>query len=161
MPQLPTIAAEAMPWRTLFERYDRAMNEIDERKYRITSALAAGNVPYALIGGQAVIAWVTTVDPDAVRTTKDIDILLRRDDLPRAKDAAAAAESGNVRELFRRVDGPGRVVRIAEKGDLRPRRRGPFPGVARRQMIRIRQFPRRSQPTRPQRPTFRSRRVRW
>lgn len=32
---------------------------------------------------------MTTVDPAAVRTTKDVDILLRRDDLPKAKVAAS------------------------------------------------------------------------
>jgi hypothetical protein len=80
-----------MPWRMIFERYDRTMNEIEDRKNRITAALSSHGVDYALVGGQAVIAWVTTVDPDAVRTTKAVDSLLRRQDLPKAKQAAAAA----------------------------------------------------------------------
>jgi hypothetical protein len=40
------------------------------------------------VGGQAVALWVATRDPAAVRTTKDVDILLRRDDLPAARAAA-------------------------------------------------------------------------
>jgi hypothetical protein len=32
-------------------------------------------------GGNAVAAWVATVDPSAVRNTQDVDILLRRADL--------------------------------------------------------------------------------
>jgi hypothetical protein len=36
--------------------------------------------------------WVATKDPDAVRTTKGVDILLRRSDLARAKRAAKSAD---------------------------------------------------------------------
>ena len=39
-------------------------------------------MPFALVGGQAVVLWVSTRDPAAVRTTKDVDILLDRADLP-------------------------------------------------------------------------------
>ena len=39
---------------------------------------------------KALEALVTSGDPAAVRTIKDVDILLRRDDLPRARAAAAA-----------------------------------------------------------------------
>jgi hypothetical protein len=81
-----------MPWRDLFQHYGRVMDELEQRKARITQALTTHNVPYALIGGQAVIAWVSTIDPDAVRTTKDIDILLRREDLAIAKRAAASVD---------------------------------------------------------------------
>ena len=49
-------------------------------------------VPFALVGGQAVALWVATRDPAAVRTTKDVDILLQRGDLPRARAAATAAD---------------------------------------------------------------------
>lgn len=68
-----------------------ALDRVTERLRRITAALEGGGVPYALVGGQAVALWVATRDPAAVRTTKDVDILLRRDDLPRARAAALAA----------------------------------------------------------------------
>src|ERR1700722_6602509 len=73
---------------SLWERYVMAMDAVTERLNRITSVLAEMAVPYALVGGQAVALWVATKDPAAVRTTKDVDILLRRDDLPRARAAA-------------------------------------------------------------------------
>jgi hypothetical protein len=73
---------------TLWERYVMALDAVTERLQRITGALDQASVPYALVGGQAVAAWVTTRDPAAVRTTKDVDILLRREDLPRARAAA-------------------------------------------------------------------------
>jgi hypothetical protein len=40
-----------------------------------------------VIGGNAVAAWVTTVDAGAVRSTKDVDVLMRRDDYARASAA--------------------------------------------------------------------------
>ncbi|MBI3822812.1 MAG: nucleotidyltransferase family protein [Planctomycetes bacterium] len=75
----------------LWERYQMAMDKLTDRLNRITAALTKMSVPYALVGGQAVIFWVATKDPAAVRTTKDIDILLDRADLPRAKSAALSA----------------------------------------------------------------------
>jgi hypothetical protein len=68
-----------------------ALDAVTERLQRIVTALEEANVPYALVGGQAVALWVATRDPAAVRTTKGVDILLRREDVPRARAAALAA----------------------------------------------------------------------
>jgi hypothetical protein len=76
----------------LWEKYVMALDEVTARLQRITQALESLSVPYALVGGQAVALWVATRDPAAVRTTKDIDILLRRADLPRARAAALSVE---------------------------------------------------------------------
>src|SRR5437870_10041906 len=76
----------------LWESYVMALDKVTERLERITRAFESAAVPYALVGGQAVALWVATKDPAAVRTTKDVDILLRRDDLPKARAAAQAAE---------------------------------------------------------------------
>src|SRR5262252_146054 len=73
----------------LWERYVMALDEVTNRLQRIAGALEGARVPFALVGGQAVALWVATKDPAAVRTTKDVDILLRREDLPRARAAAA------------------------------------------------------------------------
>src|SRR5437870_11205925 len=74
----------------LWESYVMALDKVTERLERITRAFESAAVPYALVGGQAVALWVATRDPAAVRTTKDVDILLRREDLPRARAAALA-----------------------------------------------------------------------
>src|SRR5881275_1443027 len=74
----------------LWERYRMALDDVTDRMDRIVGALEQAGVPYALVGGQAVALWVATKDPAAVRTTKDVDILLRREDLPRARAAAAS-----------------------------------------------------------------------
>ncbi|HEV3003659.1 MAG TPA: hypothetical protein VGX78_04330, partial [Pirellulales bacterium] len=69
-----------------------AVDEVNQRLQRITTALESAGVPYALVGGQAVAAWVATRDPKAVRTTKDVDMLLSRSDLPAARAAARAVD---------------------------------------------------------------------
>ncbi|HZZ82693.1 MAG TPA: hypothetical protein VFE62_29615 [Gemmataceae bacterium] len=81
----------AVPTPGLWERYQMAMDKLTDRLNRITAALTGMNVPYALVGGQAVIFWVSTKDPAAVRTTRDVDILIDRADLAKAKSAALAA----------------------------------------------------------------------
>ena len=75
----------------LWEQYVMALEDVTDRLKRITGALAEASVPYALVGGQAVAMWVATRDPAAVRTTKDVDLLLRREDLPKARAAALSA----------------------------------------------------------------------
>lgn len=64
-----------------------AVEKVRERLLRSTGALERHGVPYAVIGGNAVAVWVARVDEDAVRNTADVDILLRRADLPRATAA--------------------------------------------------------------------------
>lgn len=73
-----------------FERMVNAVERVRERMNRSTAALEAGGVPYALAGGNAVAAWVSRVDEAAVRATQDVDILLRRNDLPAAITALEA-----------------------------------------------------------------------
>ncbi len=76
---------------TLWKRHQMAVDRVTKLRERILAALTARGVPHALVGGQAVAIWVATVDPDAVRTTKNVDILLRRSDLPAARVAALDA----------------------------------------------------------------------
>lgn len=66
-----------------------AVERVELLLQRATTALAAAGVPYAVIGGNAVAAWVGTIDTGAVRATKDVDILVRRSDLPGVDRAAA------------------------------------------------------------------------
>src|SRR5207253_3759172 len=98
-----------------WERMIRAVEKVRERLLRATAALEKAGVPYAVIGGNAVAAWVSRVDEAAVRNTQDVDILLRRDDLKRATTALAAAgfvyrHAAGV-DFF--LDGPGARARDA------------------------------------------------
>ena len=64
----------SVPWPSdILERMARAVNEVQMRLLRAAQALEAGNVPYAVIGGNAVAAWVSRIDAGAVRTTRDGD----------------------------------------------------------------------------------------
>lgn len=86
-PISPIIAATSDVWK----RHLMALDEVDRRLERIAASLEHAGVPYAFVGGQAVAMWVSTIDPAATRTTKDVDILIRRADLPLARKAALAA----------------------------------------------------------------------
>lgn len=68
-----------------------AVEKVRERLLRAAGALSAAGVNYAVAGGNAVAAWVSTVDEAAVRNTQDVDILIRRDDFGRARAALEAA----------------------------------------------------------------------
>ncbi len=93
---------------SIIDRMVVAVEMVRERLLRAVKALEAAGVPYAVAGGNAVAAWVTTVDAAAVRATQDVDILLRRGDLEAA--AVALSRAGFVRrhvagiEMF--LDGP-------------------------------------------------------
>lgn len=98
-----------------WERMIRAVEKVRARLDRAVAALEAAGIPYAVAGGNAVAAWVSRVDEAAVRNTQDVDIVLRRADLERAK---AALES--VGFVFRHVksvdmflDGPDAKARDA------------------------------------------------
>lgn len=114
-----------------------ATEKVKERLRRATKALAAAGVPYAVVGGNAVAEWVARVDEDAVRNTRDVDILVRRADLDATR--AALESAGFVYQQLLDVDmfldGPdGRpsagvhLLYAAEK--VRPEHVTPSPDVA-------------------------------
>ena len=74
----------------VLDRMVNAVEKVRQRLVRSTAALHAASVPYAVAGGNAVAAWVATVDEAAVRNTQDVDILIRRTDLEAAKSALEA-----------------------------------------------------------------------
>jgi len=96
-----------MSWEIL-DRMERAVAKVRERLLRTTSVLNEARVPYAVVGGHAVASWVATVDEGAVRNTRDIDLLIRREDLDAV--SAALVQAGFVRAEVLNVtmflDGP-------------------------------------------------------
>jgi hypothetical protein len=76
-------------WETMI----RAVEKVRQQLQRAVKALEAAGVPYAVAGGNAVAAWVSRVDEAAVRNTQDVEILLRRADLPAAIAAMSQAAS--------------------------------------------------------------------
>ena len=97
-------AVEISGW----ERALMAAEKVKERLRRATHALDAAGVPYAVAGGNAVAEWVGRVDEDAVRTTRDVDLLVRRSDLPAARAALEAAGFvyHHILDIDTFIDGP-------------------------------------------------------
>jgi hypothetical protein len=126
----------------LWQKYVMALDKVTEQLERIVGALEGAGVPYALVGGQAVALWVASRDPAAVRTTKDVDILLHRADLPQARAAALAVELDyfevlGVGMFLERTDpNPRRAVHLVWAGEkVRPEYTLPAPSVTERQLL--------------------------
>jgi hypothetical protein len=75
----------------ILERMVLAVENVRNRLRRASAALEGAGVPYAVIGGNAVAAWVSKVDPGAARNTVDVDILVNRSDFEAVKAAMAKA----------------------------------------------------------------------
>ena len=120
----------------LWQRYTMALEDVTNRLRRVCAALSRAGVPFALVGGQAVALWVASRDPAAVRTTKDVDLLLRRDDLGRARAAALGAgmeyfETMGVGMFLEQKDpNPWHAVHLVWAGErIRPNYEVPAPTV--------------------------------
>src|SRR5947209_12758314 len=102
-----TAQTVGMSW-DILDRMERAVARVRERLLRATAALNGAGVPYAVVGGNAVASWVATVDEGAVRTTRDIDLLVRRADLPAVTTALEGAGfvRGEVLDVVLFRDGP-------------------------------------------------------
>lgn len=98
-----------------WERMARAVERVRERLLRMVQALEAAGVPYAVIGDNAVAAWVSRVDESAVRNTREVDDLLRRSDFAAAKSALQIAGFvyRHAKNLDMFLDGPAAKARDA------------------------------------------------
>ncbi len=87
-----------------------AVDRVEKRLRRVTAALDEAGIKYAVIGGNAVAAWVARVDPGATRSTKDVDLLVDQSDIDRIEEVLG--EAGFRREdvlgvtLFKEPDEP-------------------------------------------------------
>ena len=120
-----------------WERMSNAIERVRQRLLRAARALEQAKVPYAVAGGNAVAAWVSRMDETAVRNTQDVDIVLRRADLPAARTALEQAGfvHRHVANLDMFLDGPDakardavHIVFAAEK--VRPDYAAPAPDVS-------------------------------
>lgn len=84
----------------LLQRLVDAVEQVRRRLLKAADALERAGVQYAIIGGNAVAAWVATVDRAAVRNTQNVDILIRRADF---QSASAALEGAGF--VYRRAAG--------------------------------------------------------
>ncbi len=120
----------------ILDRMEHAVAKVRERLLRATSALNQVGVAYAVVGGNAVASWVATIDEGAIRNTRDIDLLVRRGDLP---TITAALEQvgfvgGNVLDVVMFRDGvegkPSEAVHLLFAGEkTRPDHSLPAPEI--------------------------------
>jgi len=100
---------------SILDRMVLAVEKVRDRLKRTASTLETAGIPYAVIGGNAVAAWVAKMDVAAIRNTQDVDILLRREDLEAAKVAMEAAGFiyRHVKSIDMFLDGPKAKARDA------------------------------------------------
>jgi hypothetical protein len=104
-----------------WERMSEGIEKVKARISRATATLEAAGIEYAVIGGNAVAAWVSRVDDSVVRNTRDVDLLVRRADMPRIipamrdagfifihRSVSILGGKGHI-EMF--LDGPGAKAR--------------------------------------------------
>jgi hypothetical protein len=98
-----------------WERMIAAVEDVRERACRAAGALHQAGIPHVVVGGNAVAAWVARVDVEAVRNTKDVDLMVRRDDFPGVVDALQSVGfvHQNVSGVDLFLDGPEGSVRSA------------------------------------------------
>jgi hypothetical protein len=85
-----------------------SVDHVRERLLRATAALETAGVSYAVIGGNAVAAWIRQVQPGAVRFTQDVDLMVERRDIDSVKTAIESAGFHYVETLGIHIflDGP-------------------------------------------------------
>ena len=108
----------------LWKRMERAVERVNERLRKTVTILENAKVPYAVVGGHAVRAWVAQVDEAAVRTTRDVDILVRPHDLPHLVQAMTLAgfhhrETAGLNMFVEDPDGSARdAVHVVLTGEI-------------------------------------------
>jgi hypothetical protein len=128
---------------TSWTRMSEGIEKVKARLRRASALLEAAGLPYAVIGGNAVAAWVSRVDDSVVRNTRDVDLLVRRADMDAIVTAMAAGGfihrsasilggKGRI-EMF--LDGPGAKARdgvhlIFSGEKVNPESPEPSPDVA-------------------------------
>ncbi len=88
-------------------RMEAGIEKVRQRLLRAAGALRAAGLPYAVVGGNAVAAWVSRVDEAAVRNTRDVDLVVRRADFDRIR--TTLEETGFV---YRQLSALGRAGKM-------------------------------------------------
>jgi hypothetical protein len=67
--------------------FEERVQDLFNLAARVEKAFGSAGIEYRVVGGLATYLYVEEAEPDAGRLTKDIDIAVRREDLPRIKEA--------------------------------------------------------------------------
>jgi hypothetical protein len=104
---------------TSWTRMSEGIEKVKARLHRATGLLDAAGLPYAVIGGNAVAAWVSRVDDSVVRNTRDVDLLVRRDDMDSIITAMAAG--GFIHRSASILGGKGRIEMFLDGPEAKAR----------------------------------------
>jgi hypothetical protein len=131
---LRTAAAKGEAVNTLFEE---RLFELVGVLHRIAQVLSEESVPYELIGGLAVLVHVEEANPEFTALTRDVDLMIRREDLERIKEAAAGHgfrfrhAAGVDMLLYGETDSAKNAVHLIFSGEMvRPNQASPNPSIA-------------------------------
>jgi hypothetical protein len=93
----------------------RAVEKVRDRLNRAVAALESAGIPYGVVGGNAVASWVSRIDEAAMRNTQDVDLIIPRHELERAKVTMANAGFvyRHVKGIDMFLDGKGAKARDA------------------------------------------------
>lgn len=101
------LATAIITGETSWIRMSEGIEKVKARLRRATALLEAAGLPYAVIGGNAVAAWVSRVDDSVVRNTRDVDLLVRRSDMGAIVTVMAAG--GFIHRSVSILGGKGRI----------------------------------------------------
>ena len=74
----------------ILARLLRAARKVQARLVRVSRLLNESQVPYAVIGGHAIAAWVATKDESMMRASPEVEILVRPEDIARIREVLEA-----------------------------------------------------------------------
>ena len=131
---LRTAAAKGEAINTLFEE---RLFDLVGVLHKIAHVLSEAGVPYELIGGLAVLVHVEEANPELTALTRDVDLMIRREDLESIK-AAAASHGFRFRHtagvdmlLYGETDTAKNAVHLLFSGEMvRPNQATPNPSIA-------------------------------
>ena len=131
---LRTTAAEGEAINTLFEE---RLFDLVGVLHKITRVFSDAGIPYELIGGLAVLIHVEEVNPELTALTRDVDLMIRREDLARVKEAAAGHgfrfrhSAGVDMLMYGQTDSARNAVHLIFSGEMvRPNQAEPNPPIA-------------------------------
>ena len=131
---LRTTAAKGEAINTLFEE---RLFDLVGVLHKIAGVLSEKGVPYELIGGLAVLVHVEEADPEHTTLTRDVDLMIRREDLERVKEAAAVRgfrfrhAAGVDMLLYGETNSAKNAVHLIFSGEkVRPNQASPNPPIA-------------------------------
>jgi len=131
---LRTTAAEGKAINTLFEE---RLFDLVGVLHKITRVFSDAGIPYELIGGLAVLIHVEEVNPELTALTRDVDLMIRREDLERVKEAAAGHgfryrhTAGVDMLMYGQTDSARNAVHLIFSGEMvRPNQAAPNSPIA-------------------------------